>query len=374
MTQVPSGRHRLLRPGGVRREGGTGALLHLVWRVRFLLLAWAVSLGGVAAQAESAMPLSTVMVIGDWTVGCDHSGECTMIGFPPLDTGGGRIRLPMPLRLRFPAGDAETPIIETMGIGGSMGVTDGIETTGPFTLPIRGHNGAQHHIGTGPTRFDAATAPIIFRMLQNGVSLKAWNPFHTLAIEFPERGFADAYGVMRLMRGRLTELTRNPEPAVTIIRGEPMMLPSVPPRGLPPQSRCPCGTWDSHRTRHDLNAGRELWGLHCTADGLNPRSFFSILDQGESEAKPLLLPHGPVEAIDAATFGLTNVSIDLDFGVLRAQFFMDTSQSCGASWVWGNTAQGFVLIEKRVMPLCRGVPIHEWIPVYRRTVADAPDS
>jgi len=43
---------------------------------------------------------------------------------------------------------------------------------------------------------------------------------------------------------------------------------------------------------------------------------------------------------------------------------MQGRTDCGVFRVWGYTNQGWKLLERREMPLCKGLEPHEWVRTY----------
>jgi hypothetical protein len=76
---------------------------------------------------------------------------------------------------------------------------------------------------------------------------------------------------------------------------------------------------------------------------------------------PLDLPEPRGGPIAAGRDGLENAVFDWDFGVLRSYAYVMGHEDCGVMRAWGFTAQGWRLLERREMPLCRGLEPSDWI-------------
>jgi hypothetical protein len=81
----------------------------------------------------------------------------------------------------------------------------------------------------------------------------------------------------------------------------------------------------------------------------------------QAAPQPLRLPDPRDGEQQAGLDGLADAVFDFDFGVLRTLQPRGGRQDCGVARAWAFTGSGWLLLDRREMPLCIGLAPAHWI-------------
>ena len=119
--------------------------------------------------------------------------------------------------------------------------------------------------------------------------------------------------------------------------------------------------------------GADLWSYACD-DGYPSRTYWQITSGEGKSSVSLSLPEPRERKVDAGSQGLENAVFDFDFGILREYKFQNRREDCGSFRAWGYTDSGWQLLERREMPLCKGLRPNDWIRTHHTpTDGTGPD-
>jgi hypothetical protein len=349
---------------------------------RLWLLALASLMGAVAGEARARpaidiVRLLDVATIGDWVLGCDNSGRCTMVGHAELADPNHVVAnstRSMAIRIAFGPRDGRARAMTFIPDRQlTEQVVDGIDWTGPFVIATPRASGEPLRVPFGRRDLAGREAETVLRRLRAGRPLVATDPVGGGArLRFPYVGFEDAYReVLRRQReiAAWRRQARQADGAVRLVRVVPAIVSGVPAVRAAQMDWCPAGIDARNLSLYDLGARRRLWAHHCPGEGRNRLSRWFLQDGQGDGARVAAFPRdfGPTTADTRRA--LPNASFDFDFGVLRSILFHAPAEDCGRAMVWGWTGEAFVLIERRIMPVCSGLAREDWIVTYRRPVA-----
>lgn len=330
------------------------------------MLAWPAPAQPKVLHPDYLLKRGEVQRYGDWLVGCDNQAACTVIGFPKLKVPqpGEPALAEMGLRISLSGSFDPALSVAIFPLGGPpKSATFG--AANPFTLSPPGKG------QTAPRRFGYATTALhedeagaaLGKLVRGepmlGYSARSGQPI----VRFPGDQFARAYRAMQARREHLLKdlanraIDRLPEKQHRIAA-----IPQIVSGYMPILAAKTCGgsiTWDLRR--YSFANGPELWSYACK-DAEDPtRTFWQMSWQADQPTKPLSLPDPRDGAVHAGTRGLENAVFDFDFGVLREYRFKKGRQDCGIFRAWGFTQGGWRLLERREMPLCKGLSPNDWI-------------
>jgi hypothetical protein len=107
-----------------------------------------------------------------------------------------------------------------------------------------------------------------------------------------------------------------------------------------------------------------MWTFRCSEARDESRTLWYMASGPGVLANPLSLPEPREGFIRAGVDGLANVAFDWDFGILRSYDYRAGHEDCGTFRAWAYTNQGWHLVERREMPLCKGLAPSDWIRTY----------
>lgn len=120
--------------------------------------------------------------------------------------------------------------------------------------------------------------------------------------------------------------------------------------------------------------GAILWSFECEQKSGLTRTLWDMTPGPNALAAPLDLPEPRNGKIRAGVDGLEAATFDWDFGILRSYQYLNGQQDCGIFRAWGYTQNGWHLLERREMPLCKGLSPDQWIRThYTPTDGAGPD-
>lgn len=363
-----------------------------------LPLAFALLLGNETAGAKSLHPdyrllRAEVQQYGDWLVGCDNAGNCTMLGFPKeqiVQKGPEGEVIDMGLQISLNGVETQTePIVELAPISRTVE----LQTTGvkprPFVLSVEFETAhlSQPH-GFARQQLVPAEAAAVMKHLRAGKQLAGTDLAKGRAIvRFPQLRTREALRVMQSRRAALLEQLA--DKAIDDLPGDPsdgsaMPVPTRHRRkaatelmvsGFSPifaNNRCQRSILTNVR-HYRFSGGEELWSYRCD-DGSATRSYWQMAPNAASVAIPLVLAETRGGKVQAGVEGLDNATFDWDFGMLRSYEYQAGREDCGTFRAWAYTNDGWQLIERREMPLCEGLTPENWIRTYSQpTTGAGPD-
>jgi hypothetical protein len=336
-----------------------------------------------AAQAKSLHPdyqlmHGDVQQYGDWLVGCDNRGACEMAGFPEmLDAidGDGPAITDMGIRIAV-SGDAEArPAVEFFPIDlPTRRSAMPADIALPFKLFASGKP-FPRHFGYSRTTLMPEDAGWILTALTEGKTLVGVRAEtgHVLT-RFPQDQFNRAYQAMEARRAFLLKTISDAK--IDNLPGElpdgssmpvPGKLRRIPATEMIVSGFVPvfvgqaCGAAMANFRGFRFANGAMLWSYSCAGGASVPRSFWEMAHADNGKVTPLDLPEPREGRVRAGVDGLESVTFDWDFGILRSFRFQNGREDCGSFHAWGYTDSGWHLIERREMPLCKGLLPNEWI-------------
>lgn len=346
--------------------------------------ALAVANPATVATAKSIHPdyllrRGEVQRFGDWLTACDNNAACTMIGFPgtlavpeadpPAHDVAIQISWSGPAADSIPVVELVTLMISAAGSPAQQFVLN-VEYDVAAISPPHGFSRHQllpmeaiavlEHLGHGK------------RLVGNALTN------HKVIVRFPAAEFRPAFRALRSRREKLLEEAN--DKAIDELPGElpdgstmPVApkqyrrIPAVPfmVSGLAPvRSHGKCG----HGFMQDMRDyrfadGTALWSYVCEGEA-PPRTYWEMVPRAVAESRPLNLPEPRGAIVQAGSNGLENAIFDFDFGILRAYNYQQGREDCGTFRAWGFTTNGWQLIERREMPVCKGLAPADWIRTY----------
>lgn len=336
---------------------------------------------------------------GDWVALCENNGDCTAVGFPssdPLPTGSWAaqryaIRLVLPNMNRVLGGHPEeTPSMTLIPVGPEPDDMPALFRLGAAEAWLSGYDGSIAH---GRLQLDAAASAEFRAMLDAGVTpIGIGGSRNRIVAVFPSgRFFTDMMDGIELVQSRAVRPT--PESArpqhyafapvqltgLLPIRTPPAACPARTPGhdlaayALPPARArlyavsCPeTATTNIDRVENMAITRPDLTGWEQRSPAMRTWLFQSADPTATSLASSLALPDTQGRTVHAGIVGLGNVSIDFDFGVIRAIDQPEGRDDCGTLRVWGWAGSGWILLRREEMPICAGLSPGDWLIAHRR--------
>lgn len=315
---------------------------------------------------------------GDWLVGCDNQAQCEMLGFPATIVaidGDGPKTADMGVRVSFSGQAGIAPTIEIRPVNDlDMARNGDMRTPHRFKLSANGKQSDHLHSYT-PTMLAETEAYFVPNALEKGLTLAGVDSATgRVAIRFPADRFQQAYVGMQKRRSQLLREMEDkaiddlpgelPDGSTMPVAGKHRRRPAkaVMVSGFAPifaNKNCAVDIMMDMR-RYIFSGGAELWSYQCD-DGSLTRSYWQMAPDGSALAVPLDLPEPRDGGVRAGTQGLENAIFDWDFGILRSYQYQPGRADCGTFRAWGYTDNGWQLLERREMPLCKGLEPHNWI-------------
>jgi hypothetical protein len=350
-----------------------------------------------AAHAKSLHPdfqllRGEVQQYGDWLVGCDNDAECTMIGFPrpivvrELDVA----THDMAIQISLKSSDGEKPVVELVPFGKDVGGIAAANSSGPFILNVEHEIAAiSTHYGFSRQTLLGMEADAVIKHLYLDKRLEGKALFNSkVIVRFPEAQFKRAFTAMQNRHAQLVK-----ELAGKAIDDLPGELPdgsNMPASGklkrisaretmisgfvpILAEGRCKNEFMANPRQYHFSN-GAVLWSFECTNARGSTRKLWDMAPRPNAISTPLDLPEPRERKVRAGVDGLEGVIFDWDFGIVRSYQFQNGGKDCGTFRAWGYTNNGWHMIERREMPLCKGLTPDQWIRThYTPTDGAGPD-
>ena len=361
------------------------------------LAAWTACLLVATAQAKSLHPdfqllRGEVQQYGDWLVGCDNNAECTMIGFPEpmvmreLDVAAND----MAVQISLNGSEDAAPVVELVPFVIDTAGTTKAYSSSPFVLNVV-YEVAAISIPHGFSRQTLspmeAAAVVKHLRLNKRLEGRALSN-NAVVVRFPEAEFNRAFTAMESRRAQLLKLRA--EKAIDDLPGELPDGSTMPVAGklkrigaretivsgfvpILAEGRCKNDFMANPRQFHFAN-GAILWSFECTKAAGLTSTLWDMAPSAAALAAPVDLPEPRDGKVRAGFDGLDDVAFDWDFGILRSYQYLDGREDCGVFRAWGYTASGWQLLERREMPLCKGIAPDQWIRThYMPTEGGAPD-
>lgn len=336
------------------------------------------------AQAKSLHPdfqllRGEVQQYGDWLAGCDNNAECTMIGFP--DNGLRRepdgAVFDMAIQISLKGEPGTDPVVELVPVATVFGSKSAAEIAGPFVFNIA-YDVAAVSLPHGFSRqvLFPMEASAVIRHLSLGRRLHGTAlSSNMVVVRLPYAEFKRAFTALQNRHAQLMK-----EMADTAVEDLPGELPDgsnmpIPGKlkrigaretmvsGFVPilaEGRCKNEFMSNPRQYHFAN-GAVLWSFECTDARGSPRTLWDMAPNANAIATPLDLPEPRDRKVRAGVDGLEGVAFDWDFGIVRSYEFQNGREDCGTFRAWGYTTNGWHMIERREMPLCKGLTPDQWI-------------
>lgn len=363
------------------------------------LVLLAILAGWTGAEAKSLHPdyqlmRGEVQRYGDWLVGCDNNAECTIVGFPAdqlkLALADGAAILPeMSVRISFAGPPGTQPVVDLIPVGkAAEECIRCIPTNQRFRLSASGKPSGQVH-SFAPKTLDPAGADFALHAFGKGLTLSGIDPqTGQAAIRFPAEGYRAAFRAMHARRAalkaRIADQAAEDRPG-ELPDGSTMPVPERLKRipavetiisGFVPilaEGRCKNEFMANPRQFQFAN-GAVLWSFECSRSPGSPRTLWDMAPGANALAAPLELPEPRDGKVRAGVDGLEGVTFDWDFGILRSYQFRNGREDCGTFRAWGYTGNGWHMLERREMPLCKGLMPDQWIRThYTPTDGAGPD-
>ncbi len=320
---------------------------------------------GKTLHPDHALLNGEVAQHGDWLVGCDATGQCTMLGLPPPTARSGPDLLGAGLRISWSYSTGLAPVIELVPLAANqmplfrLAPEAGAATYGSTEVQLAMADAERVlgflAAGEPLAGYDASTGEVTVRFAEAGYgqavrAVRAWQQRVAsdpvlLSVHQPPMPLADG----RILPANV-ELQRVPATEL-IVSGHPSIAAQQPCGGNPPQGI----------RRFRFATGAELWSYSC--DGSDPAdlTFWQLAATAEAAPQPLELPEPRDGAVRAGVVGLEGAVFDFDFGILRSYRFEPGHEDCGSFRAWGYTVLGWQLLERREMPACRGIAPDGWL-------------
>lgn len=331
-----------------------------------------------AAQAKSLHPddlllRGKVQLYGEWLAACDNQGDCTLLGIPrPIETIDGDFAvIDMAIRISLSGPAGSEPVVELQPFGRERSPPGAERASRPFVLNVAGaeqsHGFSRHALSpleaAGAIELMAQGKPLLGMAKSGGVA----------RVRFPGEGFGRAFRAVQERRAALL--------ALPAMRSEPLRRIPAKPQIIsgysPILSTNRCGKVPTRNMeRFTFESGAELWIYACADRSTTRSAHLAMSGKTGMPVSPLKLPDlrdGPVDATGKGLF-VGDFVFDFDFGILRLYQLDQARSDCGIFRAWGYTGQGWVLLERREMPLCKGLEPDEWIRThYSPTEGAGPD-
>jgi hypothetical protein len=358
---------------------------------------WAVLSGFADVQAKSLHPdyrlmRGEVQQYGDWLVGCDNAAACTIVGFPKpiiaVDSDGPPTA-DMAVRISFAGTDGTPPVVEILPIGYSSEASTSVtHTTYRFKLSL-GSRQLEPLYNFTVTILNQTEADFLLHALEKGLKLAGVDEqTGNIAIRFPADRYKTALLAMGVQRAALQKQIADeaidnlpgelPDGSTMPVPGKLKRITAVETivSGFVPilvDGRCRNDFMTNPRQYHFAN-GAILWSFECSKASGDTRTLWDMAPEANAIAAPLNLPEPRDGTVRAGVDGLEGVIFDWDFGILRSYDFLNGREDCGTFRAWGYTQNGWHLIERREMPLCKGLSPDQWIRThYIPTDGAGPD-
>lgn len=330
-----------------------------------------------------------VQQFGDWLVGCDNHAKCEMIGFLKL-VDVADVDKPasaeMSVRITFGSDTALPPAVEIHPVGASVNRCGSAGASAcHFQLRVGGVQTEWTYNYSRRTLTDEESNNLLTALKQGSEVIGVDGTSGRILIRFPYDQFERAARATRLRQAKLRSmrveasmdlrLEELPDGSLLPVQPRPRRLPAKPEivsGFVPILAARKCGDKPMRDVRRYRFIGNgELWSYVCDEGGEPSISFWEMSTQPEEKSWPLSLPEPRDTAIQAGTLGLMNAVFDWDFGILRSYQFVEGHTDCGTFRAWGFTQSGWQLIERREMPLCRGLEVNDWILTHLDRIEDS---
>jgi hypothetical protein len=358
-----------------------------------MLASWA-SVEAKSLHPDYQLMRGEVQQYGDWLVGCDDNADCTIFGFPQEQMNAaledGEPILPeMSVRISYSGSEGTLPVVEMFPVVRTAeACARCIAKSLRFRLSASGKL-SETLYGFAHVMPAQSEADFVLHAYEKGLRLvgvdeETGQP----AIRFPDRRFKAAF---RVMRARQTEQLKKladdaienlpgelPDGSTMPVAGRLKRIPAIETMvsGFVPilaEGRCRNDFMQNPRQYHFAN-GAILWSFECNRDVGSTRTLWDMAPNANAIAAPVDLPEPREGRIRAGVDGLERVVFDWDFGILRSYQYLNGREDCGAFRAWGYTQYGWHLLERREMPLCKGLSPNEWIRThYTPTDGAGPD-
>jgi hypothetical protein len=328
---------------------------------------------------------------GDWLVGCDNQAECELLGFPTkiiaIDGDAQKIA-DMSVRISFSGEAGAAPVVAIRPVTELEEACASV-THASFRFKLSA-NGRQSEAiyGYTSTTLIEAEAHFLLNAYEKELKVAGVDPeTGRVAIRFPDDRFQQAYVAMQKRRSQLLREMEDkaiyalpgelPDGSTMPVAGKHRRRPAkeVMVSGFAPifaNKNCAVSIMRDMR-RYIFSGGAELWSYGCD-DGLANQSYWQMAPTAMALAAPLDLPEPRDGGVRAGTQGLENAIFDWDFGILRSYQYQPGRADCGTFRAWGYTDNGWQLLERREMPLCKGIQSSDWIRThYTPTDGPGPD-
>lgn len=360
-------------------------------------LAGALLTGYASAEAKSLHPDYQLMrgelqLYGDWLVGCDNYAECTIIGFPqPVSAvdNDGPATADMAIRISFAGENGTPPVVEMFPLPKPEAACSRcipqlqrfrLSASGKLSETVYGYA----HVVPVQSEADFLLYAYENGLRLAGVDQQTGQP----VIRFPGSQFKIALRAMREQRARLQK--KLADEAIDNLPGElpdgsTMPVPGKLKRiaavetiisGFVPileEGRCKNDFMVRPHQYHFAN-GAIMWSFDCGNGADASRTLWDMASGPNALAEPVDLPEPREGRIRAGIDGLEGAIFDWDFGILRSYQYLNGREDCGTFRAWGYTQNGWHLLERREMPLCKGLPPEQWIRThYTPTDGAGPD-
>jgi hypothetical protein len=331
------------------------------------------------AQAKSLHPdyrllRGQVQQYGEWLAACDNRGDCTLLGIPrPIeisDCDCTVIDMAIRISLTGPAGSELVVELQPLGRGRSQ--PSAVGASQPFVLNVAG---AEQSHGFSRHALSSLEAAGVIELLTQGKPLLGLaKPGGSARARFPGEGFVRAFRAVQERRAVLL--------ALPVMRSEPLRRIPAKPQIIsgysPILSTNRCGKVPTRNMeRFTFESGAELWIYECADRSTTRSAHLAMSGKTGMPVMPLRLPDlrdGPVDATGKGLF-VGDFVFDFDFGILRLYQLDQARSDCGTFRAWGYTRQGWFLLERREMPLCKGLEPDEWIRTHHTlTEGTGPDA
>ncbi|MFM5907921.1 MAG: DUF1176 domain-containing protein [Novosphingobium sp.] len=312
---------------------------------------------------------------GDWLAGCDATPSCTLIGVPaPLHAldADGPPSTDMAVRIEALGAVDRAPVVELIPLRAAP-PADGLRGAGACRLRLGTKAVADlADVPCDRAVLTGAAAERLLQALSEGAKVTGVVPGQPAQVfRFPAQGSAQALQAMQRRRAAFARRGASPDgPVPHRLPARELMVSGFSP--IFAANRC--GAQAMRAMRHFRFAnGTEMWSHQCTE--ADPARTWWVMNRDPlATGTPIDLPEPRGGPIAAGRDGLENAIFDWDFGVLRSYVHVKGHEDCGVMRAWGFTAQGWRLLERREMPLCRGLAPSDWIRThFEPTGGSGPD-
>jgi hypothetical protein len=338
--------------------------------------------GSVAAKTlhpDHMLMRGEVQRYGDWWVGCSNTADCTMLGFPTaLEKREINPAVSdMAIQINLKGGMESALAVELVPLGIEEDSKAAATSHGPFVLNVEYRVAAiSPPHGFSRKALLKMESDAVFDHLSKGKVLegRALSNNQTI-VRFPLAEFKRAY---RAMQRRYAQLQKDlTDKAIEDLPGElpdgsSMPVPEKPRRlaamphivsgFVPIRTDKNCGSHRALDMRHYRFPNDVLlWSYSCDNGDYATRTYWEMATRSVHLPVPLSLPEPRDLKVHAGTQGLENAIFDFDFGILREYRYQKGHTDCGTFRAWGFTNLGWKLLERREMPVCKGLNPDDWI-------------